>query len=109
MVGDRWSLAIVDAVMSGNTRFGTLLDAIDGLAPNILSRRLRHLVDAQILVARPYQHRPPRFDYEITPRGARLLHAIEALGAWDEGAGADVDVCPTCGRPTAVGGPTTWV
>lgn len=106
IVGDRWSLAIVEAVLSGRTRFGTLQDAVPGLAPNILSARLRHLAEAGVLVARPYQRRPARFDYEVTARGARLVRAIEALRDWDADPSGD-DVCPTCGRPMPAD--TTWV
>ena len=85
VVGDRWSLAVVDAVLRGRHRFGQLLDAIDGLAPNILSRRLRHLEAAGLVVARAYQHRPPRFAYEPTDRARALAPVIAELRAWAGG------------------------
>ena len=42
-VGDRWSLLVVGRLLAGPRRFGELLDDIDGLAPNILARRLARL------------------------------------------------------------------
>ncbi|MCP5028429.1 MAG: helix-turn-helix transcriptional regulator [Actinomycetia bacterium] len=86
-VGDRWSLAIIEAVLAGHHRFGELESAIPGLAANILSQRLRHLEAAGVLTARPYQRRPPRFAYEATDRGRSLGPAIDALAAWGTGEG----------------------
>ncbi len=40
-IGDRWSLLIVDALLDGAQRFGELTDAVEGVAPNILSARLK--------------------------------------------------------------------
>ena len=42
-VGDRWTLLVIDALMSGPRRFGQLQDLIPGIAPNILSQRLKTL------------------------------------------------------------------
>jgi len=53
-IGDRWSLLVIDALLSGPRRFGELLQDIDGLAPNILSRRLKQLEADAVVVAEPY-------------------------------------------------------
>ena len=42
-VGDRWSLLLVEALLDGPRRFGELGDALPGIAPNILTDRLRRL------------------------------------------------------------------
>src|SRR4051795_7500587 len=65
-VGDRWSLLIVEGLLDGPRRFNELSAAVPGIAPNILTDRLRRLERERILVATPYQQRPPRL-----PRGAR--------------------------------------
>jgi DNA-binding HxlR family transcriptional regulator len=39
-VGDRWSLLLIEALLNGPRRFGELSEAVDGIAPNILSERL---------------------------------------------------------------------
>ena len=41
-VGDRWSLLIIDALLTGPRRFGELQAGVAGIAPNILTDRLRH-------------------------------------------------------------------
>src|SRR5256885_632434 len=75
-VGDRWTLLLVEALLDGPRRFGDLQEALPGIAPNILSQRLRHLERETLLVARPYSHRPPRFAYELTEAGAELAGAL---------------------------------
>ncbi|WP_164099218.1 winged helix-turn-helix transcriptional regulator, partial [Serratia marcescens] len=47
-IGDRWSLLIVRNAFDGMTRFGDFQRSL-GVARNILSDRLRKLVDADIL------------------------------------------------------------
>src|SRR5437588_5034579 len=78
-VGDRWTLLIVEALLDGPRRFGDLLDAIPGLAPNILTRRLRDLQRATLVVSRPYSRRPPRFVYELSDGGRELAGALRLL------------------------------
>ena len=81
-VGDRWTLLIVEALLAGPRRFGDLLDEVPGIAPNILTRRLRQLERAAIVVAEPYSTRPPRFVYELSASGRELAGALRLLGDW---------------------------
>src|SRR5215207_2816773 len=81
-IGDKWSLLLVAALLDGPRRFGDLLEAVPGIAPNILSQRLRHLEREAIVVARPYSERPPRFSYELTASGAELAGALRLLADW---------------------------
>jgi DNA-binding HxlR family transcriptional regulator len=81
-VGDRWTLLIVEALLDGPRRFGDLLDAVQGIAPNILTQRLRHLERAAIVLTRPYQERPPRMAYELSAAGAELAGALRLLADW---------------------------
>ena len=114
LVGDRWTLLVVHALLDGPRRFNDLLGALPGLAPNILTRRLRHLEREGVLVATPYSRRPPRFVYELTASGRELAGALRLLAQW--GAGQSPDTveplrhgpcgtplearwyCPTCGQ-----------
>jgi DNA-binding HxlR family transcriptional regulator len=111
-VGDRWSLLIVEELLEGPRRFKDLQDGISGLAPNILSQRLKHLEREGVLLARPYSERPPRFEYELTGAGRELAGALRLLAQWGargaphEGTprhsvcGTPLETrwyCPTCG------------
>jgi DNA-binding HxlR family transcriptional regulator len=81
-VGDRWTLLIVEALLDGPRRFGDLLEAVTGIAPNILTQRLRHLEREAIVVSRPYSERPPRLAYELSAAGAELAGALRLLADW---------------------------
>ena len=81
-VGDRWSLLLVEALLPGARRFNELLEAVPGIAPNILSHRLKRLEQKGVLVARSYSDRPPRQSYELTDAGQELGGAIRLLADW---------------------------
>jgi DNA-binding HxlR family transcriptional regulator len=112
-VGDRWTLLLVNSLLPGPRRFNELLDDLSGLAPNVLSKRLRHLEHEGVIVATPYSQRPPRFDYRLTASGAELASALRLLAHWGASresdavgvhhasCGTPVEVrwyCPTCAR-----------
>jgi DNA-binding HxlR family transcriptional regulator len=100
-VGDRWTLLIVEALLRGARRFNELLDDVNGIAPNILSQRLKHLEREAMITARPYSKRPPRLSYELTAAGRELAGALMLLAQW--GARLSDDVGPprhgACGTP----------
>jgi DNA-binding HxlR family transcriptional regulator len=81
-VGDRWSLLLVEALLDGPRRFNELAEVVSGIAPNILSDRLRRLERARIVVATPYQERPQRLSYALTTDGRELASALRLLADW---------------------------
>lgn len=84
-VGDRWTLLVVAALLPGPLRFGDLLAELDGLAPNILSKRLSRLESEGLVVAEPYSRRPVRHAYRLTASGAELAGALRVLADWGAG------------------------
>jgi DNA-binding HxlR family transcriptional regulator len=83
VIGERWSLLIVRAVMHGNRRFGEMQESL-GIARNVLSARLQRLVDEDILERRAYQESPPRYEYFLTQKGLDLWPALIALLNWGD-------------------------
>jgi DNA-binding HxlR family transcriptional regulator len=81
-VGDRWTLLLVSALLDGPLRFGELAEAVPGVAPNILTRRLRHLEHEGLVVATPYSRRPLRVTYELSATGRELAGALTLLTEW---------------------------
>jgi DNA-binding HxlR family transcriptional regulator len=111
-VGDRWTLLVVAALLEGPKRFNELQDELEGIAPNVLSSRLKSLTENALVVAQPYSERPPRFAYELSEAGRELAGALRLLADWGArtgGAGEPYrhDVCgsalearwwcPSCG------------
>jgi DNA-binding HxlR family transcriptional regulator len=81
-VGDRWTLLVVEALLTGPRRFNDLLGQIPGIAANILSDRLKRLERDGLLVGRPYSQRPPRAAYQLTAEGTELAGALRLLAHW---------------------------
>lgn len=119
-VGDRWTLLLVAALLGGPRRFGELLETVPGLAPNVLSQRLKSLERYGIVVTQPYSHRPRRLSYDLSASGRELAGPLRLLAAWGAGPSSEADLprhaicgtqleprwhCPTCGEnvdePTA--------
>jgi DNA-binding HxlR family transcriptional regulator len=119
-VGDRWSFLIVETLLDGPRRFNELTEALPGLAPNILTGRLRRLERDGVVLGVPYSKRPLRVEYRLTGDGRHLASALRLLADWGarrSGAGASEHeplrhatcgtqlearwYCPTCGIPVA--------
>jgi DNA-binding HxlR family transcriptional regulator len=100
-VGDRWSLLIVDGLLDGPRRFKELQEGVGGIAPNILSARLKQLERDGILLARPYTARPPRSEYELTASGRELGGALRLLAQWGSRTAPEQEARRhvTCGTP----------
>jgi DNA-binding HxlR family transcriptional regulator len=83
-LGDRWVLLILRDATLGVTRFDEFRDHL-GIAENILSARLRRLVEAGLLVKVPYRDgRRTRQEYRLTQAGADLAPVLRALGDWGQ-------------------------
>jgi DNA-binding HxlR family transcriptional regulator len=115
-VGDRWTLLIVDSLLDAPRRFNELEASVPGLAPNVLSARLRRLESEGLVVAVPYSKRPARYEYRVSAEGRELAGALRLLARWgaramgeDHGGphhrscGTALEAhwyCPTCERVT---------
>jgi DNA-binding HxlR family transcriptional regulator len=119
-IGDRWTLLLLDALGDGPRRFGELSDLVPGIAPNVLTSRLRQLESDGLVAATPYSTRPRRLAYALTDDGRELGGALALLRDWGRrrlgptAAAGDPDAprhrtcgtalvtrlwCPTCERP----------
>jgi DNA-binding HxlR family transcriptional regulator len=82
LVGDRWTLLLVRDLLDGTRRFQDFQTGLPGLAPNILSDRLKLMEEHGLVARRFYSEHPPRAEYELTDKGRELGVVIGALAAW---------------------------
>lgn len=116
IIGDRWSPAMIAALLDGPLRYGELMTRLGGIAPNILSARLKRLEADGLVVSSLYSERPARFEYRLTEAGAELSDLLTLLEAWGarrlSGSAGPVHSvcgtplqiswwCPTCATPAA--------
>ncbi|SUA80972.1 Uncharacterized HTH-type transcriptional regulator yybR [Nocardia otitidiscaviarum] len=82
LVGDRWSLLIVRDAMDGAATFTEFQRRL-GIARNILTDRLRRLVDHGVLTTSTAPG-GKRHSYALTPAGQDLFTLVVALRQWGE-------------------------
>jgi DNA-binding HxlR family transcriptional regulator len=103
----------VEALLDGPKRFGDLQAALPGIAPTVLTQRLRQLEGQALVLATPYSERPPRFVYELTAAARELAGPLRLLADWGArhrdaepprhaACGTPLEAtlwCPTCEQP----------
>ena len=120
LLGDRAVLLILRDLFFGRRRFEGIA-ANTGLGPQIVSARLKLLVEQGVIERHAYRERPPRYEYRLTAKGKDLFDVLYAMRNWAErwayeegetgsgpamrythrACGADVGtatVCPGCGE-----------
>jgi DNA-binding HxlR family transcriptional regulator len=81
VVGERWTLVIVQELLKRPSRYGELLDRLPGISTTLLAERLRRLENAGVVHRRaaPVGH---GVLYDLTDRGRELEAALRALREW---------------------------
>ncbi|MCZ3382664.1 helix-turn-helix domain-containing protein [Kosakonia sp. SOY2] len=83
LIGDRWALLIVRDAFDGARRFGDFQRGL-GVARNILTDRLRKLVEAGIFTTQPASDGTAYQEYVLTKKGESLFPVVVALRQWGE-------------------------
>jgi len=81
VIGDWWSLLLVRDALRGSSRFSEFQKSL-GVSKNILTRRLRALVEQGVLETAPAADGTAYQEYRLTEKGRRLHHVLVALGQW---------------------------
>jgi DNA-binding HxlR family transcriptional regulator/putative sterol carrier protein len=82
VVGERWALLVVRDLLLGPRRYSELQAGLPGIGPNVLSARLRELVDAGIAQRRQLPPPSGASVYELTPLGEELRPVVRELVRW---------------------------
>ncbi|MBM7119036.1 winged helix-turn-helix transcriptional regulator [Archangium primigenium] len=80
-VGEKWSLLVLREVFYGVRRFEGIAHHT-GAPRDVLTARLRKLVEAGVLRRVPYSERPVRQEYHLTEAGAELAPVLLGLLEW---------------------------
>ncbi|MFD9034917.1 winged helix-turn-helix transcriptional regulator [Streptomyces sp. NPDC059567] len=83
LVGEKYSLLVLREISLGVRRFDRIARNT-GAPRDILTARLKRLVEAGILEKVPYSERPRRFEYRATPAGQELQPVLLTLMAWGD-------------------------
>jgi len=83
VVGDRWSILILREAYYGVKRFDEF-EYYVGIASNILSTRLKKLIDAGVMTRVPLPEHAGRYEYVLTEKGRDFFPAYLALKKWGD-------------------------
>jgi len=78
---ERWTLLVVRELLMGSTRFNDLQRGVPRMSSSLLSKRLRELERAGVIVRRPLEGERGHA-YELTPAGQALGPLVVSLGTW---------------------------
>jgi len=80
----RWTIVLLRELVSGSTRFNELRRGVPRMSPALLSKRLRDLEAAGIIVRTPLPGEAEGHEYRLTEAGRELKPVVEAVGRWGQ-------------------------
>lgn len=83
LIGDRWTLLLVRDLLLGVGRYDDLR-ASTGIPHATLAARLKYMAQHGVVERVRYQDRPPRDEYQLTPKGLDLWKVSLALREWGD-------------------------
>lgn len=81
VLGERWMLLVLRELMLGTHRFSEFQRALSRISPTLLTKRLKELEQAGIVVKKSQLSRRG-FEYYLTPAGKELAPIVQHLASW---------------------------
>ncbi|MEU1886825.1 helix-turn-helix domain-containing protein [Micromonospora rifamycinica] len=82
LLGDKWSMLVLVLLGRRPFRFNELHRAIGGISQRMLTRTLRGLESAGLVLREVHPTVPPSVGYRLTPLGQSLLGPLSGLADW---------------------------
>jgi DNA-binding HxlR family transcriptional regulator len=83
LMGDWWTPLVLREAFLGVRRFDDLQRSL-GIGRNVLTQRLKRLVDEGLLERRRYQEKPDRYEYVLTEMGRDFYPVLATMAAWGD-------------------------
>ena len=80
----RWTVVLLRELIAGSTRFNDLRRGVPKMSPALLSKRLKELEAAGVLVRKTVRGKPDLSEYHLTPSGRALKPVVESIGVWGQ-------------------------
>lgn len=81
VIGDRWTLLVIRALLAGPARFGEIQSQLPGIGTNLLSARLKSLIRRGVVEKEDGQ----QGDYALSEKGEALRPVALELASWGRG------------------------
>lgn len=84
IIGDKWTLLILRQLMMGRDTYTEIQQSLEGIPSNLLSVRLKSLLEDELISTELYQAHPPRYRYILTNSGKDLSDVFNSIIIWGE-------------------------
>jgi len=78
----RWTIIVLRELAMGSTRFNELRRGIPRISPALLSKRLKELEAAGLILRSRAGNAPDLYEYHLTPSGFELVPIVKSIGEW---------------------------
>jgi DNA-binding HxlR family transcriptional regulator len=82
VIGGKWKPIILWQLKAEKLRFSGLQQSMLGISPKMLTKQLRELEEAGLVLREVYPEIPPRVEYSLTEFGKTVLPVLDALCEW---------------------------
>lgn len=82
LFGDRWTLLVIRDLIQGGTRFKDFLASPEGIPTNILTDRLKRLLQHRVVIQVSDAAGSHHLAYQLTEKGRDFLPVVGALKDW---------------------------
>ena len=84
IVCTRWTVVLLRELVAGSTRFNDLRRGVPRMSPALLSKRLKDLEEAGVVMRSAIKDEPGVFEYHLTRSGQDLKAVVEVMGKWGQ-------------------------
>ena len=84
IVADKWTLLVVRDLFAGKKTYKEFQESPEKIPTNILADRLKRLIAHEVVLKKPYQQNPVRYEYILTEKGRDLGLVLKAMVQWGE-------------------------
>lgn len=84
IVGDKWTLLVIRDLLLGRTHHKEFLRSPEGIATNILSDRLKKLLQHKLVETFPSPTKSGKTAYRLTEKGQSLGQLVGLIADWGD-------------------------
>ena len=82
VIGGKWKLRLIVALLEGNKRFNELQRLVDGISAKVLSSELKELELNGFVNRKVFTGTPVIVEYELSPYAETLNEVLDSLSKW---------------------------
>jgi DNA-binding HxlR family transcriptional regulator len=82
ILSSRWTMMLLSELLNGTSRFNDLRRGLPRMSPALLSKRLKDLESAGVVIRSRSSEDPDLYEYSLTEAGRAVEPIVDAMGDW---------------------------